>query len=73
MLKQLALLLSLQLMTYAKVYQVSEFQGKIFKFNNIASGIYEVDIGLNSFQGFISAYGDFNGDKSVDIALIDSG
>lgn len=65
------LLLGLALWASARVYKVSDFQGKIFKFNNIASGVYEVDVGLANANGFLSAYGDFNGDKAVDLVLLD--
>ena len=52
---------------------VSDFQGKAFKFTNKASGniknlyligIYEVQVGLDDYNGYMVAYGDFNGDKS---------
>jgi hypothetical protein len=65
------LILGLAVWVSARVYKVSDFQGKIFKFNNIASGVYEVDVGLGSVNGFLSAYGDFNGDKSVDMVVLD--
>lgn len=47
-----------------KVYKVSNFQGHVFKFYNLPSGIYEVDVGLNDQNLLMAAYGDFNGDKS---------
>lgn len=49
---------------------VSDFQGKAFKFTNKASGIYEVQVGLDDYNGYMVAYGDFNGDKSVDVVTI---
>ncbi|KAM3143943.1 hypothetical protein pb186bvf_003994 [Paramecium bursaria] len=58
------------LLQQAMALSVSDFQGKAFKFTNKASGIYEVDTGLQNFNGFMVAYGDFNGDKSVDIVTI---
>jgi hypothetical protein len=71
MFKILLFILAFSLLIETRVYEVSDFQGKIFKFNNIASGIYEVNVGLTGVNGFLSAYGDFNGDKNVDIVILD--
>jgi hypothetical protein len=60
----LAVIALLSAVALAKVYQVSDFQGQIFKFNNMASGIYQVNIGLDDFTGFLVAYADVNNDKS---------
>ena len=45
-------------------YTVSDFQGQILSFSSQKSGIYEVDIGLGEFTGFLVGYGDFNNDKA---------
>ncbi|CAD8196839.1 unnamed protein product [Paramecium pentaurelia] len=53
---------------------VSDFQGKAFKFTNKQSQIYKVNVGLPEDQmdlGLISSYGDFNGDKAVDVVIVD--
>lgn len=57
---------------WVAAYTVKDFQGQVFKFKNEPSGIYEVDVGLGDFEGFLAGYGDFNNDKSVDIVTIDS-
>ena len=59
----------LLLMHLQYAYKVSDFQGQIFKFNNMGSGIYQVDVNLNNFKGIMMAYADVNNDKSYTIMV----
>ncbi|KAI9355106.1 hypothetical protein DFJ73DRAFT_826194 [Zopfochytrium polystomum] len=36
------------------------------------SGIFAVDVGLSSIDGVVAAFGDFNGDKLMDVFVLDS-
>lgn len=50
----------------------NDFKSGLFKFNSIASGIYEIDIGDQFNNKIVMAYGDYNGDKYTDMITVSS-